>query len=155
MPSNVVLSNLTPPPKEEVYALAPCNVALYPLPVVSVHVVPEDGAVAKLNTNPEVTMVGLDPLDGVVVGVIDIVGVTVGVTDMVLVILGVIDTEGVVDVLGVVLGVTLGVIDKEGVTEGLGRITLFNRVILTYPDPVLKYPKLLIEYPLNAEDLSY
>ena len=138
---------------------------MYPLPVASVHVVPEVGADARLNTNPEVTMVALDPLEGVVVGVNDIVGVIDivfvidgvidGVTDIVLVtvMLGVKDglTVGVIDIVGVIVGVT----DIVGVGEGLGNITLFNRVTLTYPDPVLKYPKLLMLNPLNAEDLSY
>ena len=64
---------------------------MYPLPVASVHVVPEVGADARLNTNPEVTIVGLDPLEGVILGV----GVLLGVVLGVLVMLGVGEKEGV------------------------------------------------------------
>ena len=94
---------------------------MYPLPVASVHVVPEVGADARLNTNPEVTMVGLDPLDGVVVGVNDIVGVRVIDTLGVMLILGVLDTDGVIE--GVIDGVTDALI--VGVTDtGIHAVTL-------------------------------
>jgi hypothetical protein len=60
---------------------------LYPLPVASVHVVPEVGADARLNTSPEVT-IPPDPLEeGVMLGVGD--GVAVGVTLGVILLLGV------------------------------------------------------------------
>jgi hypothetical protein len=113
---------------------------LYPLPVASVHVVPEVGADARLNTSPEVT-IPPDPLEeGVMLGVAEGVLVTDG--DGVILLLGVIEllgvmvTEGVIEAVGVTDGlevivtdgvtegvlvtVTLGVIVTEGVIDGLG-----------------------------------
>ena len=50
-----ILAIFTPPPNEPVYDVVPCKVALYPFPVASVQVVPDVGAVWKLNCNPLVT----------------------------------------------------------------------------------------------------
>ena len=49
------LFNFIPPPLFETYVVEPFRVALYPLPLESVQVVPEDGAVNKLKTKPEDT----------------------------------------------------------------------------------------------------
>jgi hypothetical protein len=49
-----------PPPLFDTYDGEPISVALRPLPLESVHVEPVDGAVAKLNCRPEVTIDG-DP----------------------------------------------------------------------------------------------
>jgi hypothetical protein len=45
-----------PPPLFDTYDGEPTSVALRPLPLESVHVVPDVGAVCKLNCKPEVTI---------------------------------------------------------------------------------------------------
>jgi hypothetical protein len=95
---------------------------LFPLPVKSVHVVPDPGyeealLASKFNTNPEDTIAGPELVLGVGVTLGVLVGVILGVIETVT--LGVIEADGVIDavILGVIDGVILGVIETEGVTE--------------------------------------
>jgi hypothetical protein len=100
VPVESVLFNLIPPPLFDTYDVVPFNVALKPLPEVSLQTAPELGAEAKFIIKPFVT-IAFEPELGVTVGVIVDVGVMVGVIVLVGVGVGV---TGVGVFVGVILG---------------------------------------------------